>query len=125
LGDKTSFHSNEVILRLSAKTILELTLSLLPLRHFFGIDLLLSSTRECYLSFSLKCFLSCWVLWYLNDLSIERRATSFEQTLVRIMKGWDSSAQGFPEISGTLRTLRLQSDIELNLNSHWWLENLK
>lgn len=62
LGDNTSFHINEVTLRLSVKTTLELALYLLPSRHSFEIYLQLPFTQECYLFLSLKYFVSCWML---------------------------------------------------------------
>lgn len=62
LGDNTSFHNNEVTLRLSVETTLDLALSLLPSRHSFEIYLQLPYTQECYLSLSLKYFVSCWIL---------------------------------------------------------------
>ena len=94
----TPFHNNKFMLRLSVKTRLELTLNLLPLRHSFGIYLQLSSTQKCYPFLSFKYFKSCWILWYLNDLSIEKRVASFDQTLKIVVKRWDLSAQGFGEL---------------------------
>lgn len=125
-GRHTSFHSNQIILRLRVKQRLRLDTCISPLgdpplKYTYNHFLLKSVVSPC-LSNLLWIF-GC--LWHLSEISIEERITSFEQVLKRVVRGWGTNARGFGELFNKvgvlceINHLRDYGSIVLSLRHMW------
>lgn len=93
LKANTSFHSNELVLRLNVNNTWVCFLSQF-FEAFFSIYLqFLYIQTMIVFFFFFQPFVSCWMSWGLNKLIFERKITFFEKTLKRVVWGWESSAQ--------------------------------
>lgn len=81
-------------LKIECQTTLELTLYLSSWRPSFGMYIQSLSTQECDVPF-FQIFCQLLGVMIVEWVLIERRAPSFEQSLKKLVRGWNTCSQGF------------------------------